>query len=132
MKKLIMLLIVAVLMGCTATAEQATKTVEDFASYSLSGEAVEGMRVVEVKAWKYYFEPDVIVVNAGERIKIKLESVDTSHGFSIADIGFDLRGKKGDVVDGEFTAPEPGIYVVKCSVFCGMGHSKMLGTLVVK
>ena len=47
MKKLIILLIVAVLIGCSSTAEQATKTIEDFAKYGLSGEVEGGMRVVE-------------------------------------------------------------------------------------
>ena len=132
MKKLIMLLIVVVLIGCSPTSEHTTNTNEDFASYDLSGKVIEGKRVVEVKSQRYFFEPAVIVVNTEENIKIQLESVDTAHSFSVSEIGFDLTGKQGEVVEGEFIAPVPGVYVINCSVYCGTGHSKMLGTLVVK
>ena len=132
MKKYMVIFMTVILMACTSTSEQAVQTIEDFNTYGLSGETVDGIREVEVEAVKYEFTPAVIVVNSGERVKIKLNSADTDHGFSIADMNFNLTGEKGKVTEKEFTAPEPGIYVIKCSVYCGIGHSKMAGTLVVK
>lgn len=132
MKKLLILSITALLLGCTTTMKQDTMENEAFTNYTVSGKIMEDVRVVEVKAKKFYFDPEVIVVDAGERVRIKLEAMDTDHGFAIDEVGFDLRGKKGMVVEGEFTAPKPGAYQIKCSVYCGAGHSSMRGTLVVK
>lgn len=132
MKRYLAILMTVILVACTSTSEQAVQKIEDFNAYGVSGEVVEGIREIEVEAVKYKFNPPIIVVNSGEKVKIKLNSADADHGFAIDEIGFDLKGEEGEVVEKEFTAPEPGVYVIKCSVYCGLGHNNMTGTLVVK
>ena len=39
--------------------------------------------------------------------------------------------KTGEVVPIEVTAGKPGTYTISCSVYCGGGHSRMKGRLVV-
>ncbi len=132
MKKFLAVFMAVILMACTSTTEQAAQKIEDFNAYGVSGEVVEGVREIGVEALKYEYNPPIIVVNSGERVKIKLNSSDAAHGFAVDEIGFDLKGEKGEVVEKEFTAPEPGVYIIKCSVYCGLGHNNMTGTLVVK
>ena len=132
MKKYLAIFMAGILMACASTSEQAVQKIEDFNAYGVSGEVVEEIREIRVEAVKYEFNPPIIVVNSGERVRIKLNSADADHGFAIEEIGFDLKGEKGMVTEKEFTAPEPGVYVIKCSVYCGLGHNNMAGTLVVK
>ena len=132
MKKYLAIFMAGVLMACTSTSEETVQKIEDFNAYGVSGEVVEEIREIRVEAVKYKFNPPIIVVNSGERVRIKLNSADADHGFAIEEIGFDLKGEKGMVIEKEFTAPEPGVYVIKCSVYCGLGHNNMAGTLVVK
>ncbi len=132
MKRYLAIIMAVIFMACTSTTEQATQKIEDFNAYGVSGEVTDGVREIDVEAVKYKFNPAIIVVNSGEKVKIRLNSADAAHGFAVEEIGFDLKGEKGMVTEKEFTAPAPGVYVIKCSVYCGLGHNNMAGTLVVK
>ncbi|MCS5422997.1 MULTISPECIES: cupredoxin domain-containing protein [Psychrilyobacter] len=127
MKKLVFLFIFIISILSFAVTQKT-----DFSAYNLSGEIISGVRVVKVESFRYSYSPNVIVVNSGERVRIKLSTRDTEHGFKIPEINFDLKVKKGRPREGEFTAPKPGIYEIRCSVFCGSGHKEMKGRLVVK
>lgn len=127
MKKLIFLFTFIVSIFSFATTQKM-----DYSAYDLSGKMIFNVRVIEVESFRYSYSPNVIVVNNGEKVKIKFSTQDTEHGFKIAKINFDLKAKKGKPIEGEFTAPKPGIYEITCSVFCGSGHKKMIGKLIVK
>jgi len=129
MKKKIIIFIVSMMMACTSSEKAPNKPIESFAAYELSGEVAGGVRVVEVDAVRYSYDPPVIVVNSGEVVEIRLDSLDAVHGFSVPDIDFNIFGA---VAEGRFTAPVPGVYQIRCSIYCGSGHEKMTGTLVVK
>jgi len=90
-------------------------------------------RTIEVTAGEYKFEPAVINVTEGEHVVLKARVTDgKKHGFSIKELGLkEALPKTGEVVSIEFTAPAPGTYTVACSVYCGNGHSRMKGQLVV-
>ncbi|UUV19557.1 cupredoxin domain-containing protein [Fusobacteria bacterium ZRK30] len=127
MKKLIFLFTFIISMLSFATTQKM-----DYSTYDLSGETISGVRVIEVESFRYSYSPNVIVVNNGEKIRIKFSTQDTEHGFKISEINFDLRAKKGKPAEGDFIAPKPGIYEIICSVYCGSGHKKMAGKLVVR
>jgi cytochrome c oxidase subunit 2 len=82
------------------------------------------------KQWE--FTPSTITVNEGDRVRLSIESMDVTHGFTLAafDIHETLEPSKNTVV--EFTADRAGTYSFFCSVFCGAGHSQMRGTLIVQ
>lgn len=132
MKRYLAIIMAVIFMACTSAEEPTPKKVEDFKAYGVSGKVVDEVREIDVEAVKYKFNPAIIVVNSGERVRIRLNSADAAHGFAVDEIGFDLKGEKGMVTEKEFTAPEPGVYVIKCSVYCGLGHKDMTATLVVK
>lgn len=90
-------------------------------------------RTIEVTAGEYKFEPAVIEVAEGERVLLKARVTDgKKHGLAIKELGIKVAlPKTGEVVPIEFTAGKPGTLTIACSVYCGNGHSRMKGQLVV-
>jgi cytochrome c oxidase subunit II len=95
--------------------------------------AIGAARTIEVTAGEYKFEPAVINVTEGEHVVLKARVTDgKKHGLAIKELGVkEALPKTGEVVSIEFTAGAPGTYTIACSVYCGSGHSRMKGQLVV-
>ncbi|HET7291110.1 MAG TPA: cupredoxin domain-containing protein [Vicinamibacteria bacterium] len=90
-------------------------------------------RAVEVTASRFRFDPPAIEVEEGERLLLLLRSADGTHGFTIKDYGVKAKiPKGGEVVRVEFVAGRPGSFEFACSEYCGSGHRRMKGTLVVR
>jgi len=86
---------------------------------------------IQVEARKFAFEPAVIMVTAGEPVRLVIHARDTTHGFSIKELNFHLEiPRSSEAVTAEFTAPPPGRYEIACSEFCGRGHRHMKAVLV--
>lgn len=89
-------------------------------------------RRIEVVARKFAFDPAQIDVKAGETVEISFVSTDTKHGFVCRELGLEkVVFAKGAPVTVRFTAGKPGTYEFKCARFCGLGHGKMKGKIVV-
>ena len=106
-------------------------------------------RMIQVTAKNFEFEPSAIRVKAGEKIQLKLTSVDRTHGIHINPFpeggqpntppglsftyGDDcLKLKKDLTATLEFTAEAPGTYAFSCCKKCGTGHGKMKGQIIVE
>ena len=85
----------------------------------------------KITAKKYEFDPNVITVKSGERVKLVITALDHDHGFKLEAFKVNERLKKGTPTTIEFTADKVGTFAFECSHFCGVGHGKMKGTLVV-
>jgi cytochrome c oxidase subunit 2 len=109
----------------------------------------QNVQVIEVTARKYEFSPSTIHVKQGGTVRLKIASLDRTHGFKISlyPDGSDSNGapgltftSKGDCfriekdspTTIEFTASKPGIYSFHCCNRCGLGHGGMKGQLVVE
>jgi cytochrome c oxidase subunit II len=109
----------------------------------------EPPRIIQVIAKNFEFEPSVIRVKAGEKIQLKLTSVDRTHGIRINPFpeggqpntppglsftyGDDcLKLKKDVTATLEFTAQAPGTYAFSCCKKCGKGHGRMKGQIIVE
>ena len=79
----------------------------------------------------FEFTPSVITVKKGDLVRIKITSVDVTHGFSLPDFGVNANLEPGKEVTVEFTADKVGTFSFFCSVYCGSGHGDMQGILVV-
>jgi cytochrome c oxidase subunit 2 len=89
-------------------------------------------RKITVVAKKYEFNPSRIELKAGEPVEITFESEDTKHGFSVKELDVEkVTFQKGQPATVKFTPSKPGTYAFKCAKFCGMGHGKMKGEIVV-
>ncbi|HCE46728.1 MAG TPA: hypothetical protein DET40_24540 [Lentisphaeria bacterium] len=105
---------------------------EEVSDLKPSGTLESGVRIVDYDAYKYGFEPDPLVVVAGEKVRLRVKSRDVVHGMMIPEIDFstDMPIKERKTV--EFHAPvKSGEYPVFCSVFCGSGHGNMKGRMIV-
>jgi cytochrome c oxidase subunit II len=106
-------------------------------------------KTIEVSAKKYEFNPGEIRVAKGTRVELKVHSVDDTHGVKLdiypegaKDKGtpglvFDHPDQNGKVTKGadqvlDFVAQVPGTYDFKCAKFCGFGHDRMKGKLIVE
>ena len=107
------------------------------------------VKVVEISAKKYEFIPAEIRVKKGERVQLKVHSVDTTHGaklilypegskdkstpgLKLSDPSQNEKVEKNidQVID--FVAVEAGTYEIKCAKLCGMGHGRMKAKLIVE
>lgn len=82
------------------------------------------IQIIDVEAGSYYFKPNTLTVNAGQKVKIVMTSKDMMHDFVVDELGIKMpivkSGNSGTV---EFTANEKGIFEYYCSV----GQHRSLG-----
>jgi cytochrome c oxidase subunit 2 len=90
------------------------------------------VREIQMTAKKYEFNPNVITVKKGERVKLMITALDRDHGFKLEAFGIGQKLKKAEPTTVEFTADKVGSFPFQCSKFCGFGHGKMKGKLVVE
>jgi len=89
-------------------------------------------RAFEVTASRFKFEPEILQVTEGDRVRLTLRSTDTQHGFTIKKLNVKVAvPKTGEPVTVEFVAGKAGTYEFKCSEYCGSGHGRMKGQIVV-
>lgn len=98
---------------------------------SLAADAPAARRL-EVTASRYAFTPGRIEVRQGDVVELVLRSADTEHGLAIA--GYRVKvaiPKGGEAVGVSFVASRAGTFPIECSEYCGSGHKRMRGELVV-
>lgn len=114
----------------------------------VGGDASPAVREITIMARQYGYEPNRIVLDAGERVRLRLASEDVVHGFYLdghdleaeirpGALGFRVRHPSSEtefrqVEEVELTAGAPGKYHYRCSVTCGTLHPFMLGELIVR
>jgi len=94
--------------------------------------ASSGYHVFTMTAKDAGFDPGVITVKKGEKVRLLITAVDCEHEFRLDAFDINQVLKKGDPETIEFTANRTGTFEFKCSVYCGKGHGKMKGKLVVE
>lgn len=100
-------------------------------SFAREGTFENQERRIDVVARRFYYSPDTIVVNRGDRVILRLISEDVQHGLYID--GYDLNVTAYPGSDGRvsFVADRTGKFTFRCSVTCGMHHPYMVGYLKV-
>jgi cytochrome c oxidase subunit 2 len=89
-------------------------------------------RKITVTAKKYEFSPSKIELKVGEPVEITFQSQDTKHGFSCKALGIEKVVFEKDKPETVRLNPQKaGTYEFKCAKFCGMGHGKMKGEILV-
>lgn len=117
------------------------------AGYALAARPSEPTeRVIDVTARSYAFEPSVIRVAKGDRLRLRFASLDVVHGFYLEGYELDVqispmepevvvrRGEEEPETVREvvLTADRPGKFRYRCSTTCGDLHPFMVGELVVE
>lgn len=96
-----------------------------------NAEAAE-VRKITLKANKYDWIPASIQVKVGQPVELTLVSLDVPHAISSQQLGIpSTHFKKNQPAKVTFTPGEAGTFKFKCSKYCGSGHKKMVGQIVV-
>jgi plastocyanin len=104
-------------------------------------------RVITITARKYGYEPAVLKVNRGDRLRIRLVAKDVTHGFYLEGYDVDAKARpenptfwlrrpsKGEgyqeVEEISLVTDRPGKFHYRCSITCGYMHPFMQGELIV-
>lgn len=90
------------------------------------------LKEISITAKSWEFVPATIAVRQGEKVRLKIKSVDVDHGFAIPDFKVNETLSPGKETVIEFVADKKGEYAFFCSVVCGQGHRDMKGKLIVE
>ena len=90
-----------------------------------SNTALDNVREIKVRAFRFDYEPNIITIKKGEKVRFIINNSDTLHGMKFPD----LSVSGDDAV--ELSVDKSGTYKWYCNNFCGEGHKAMSGTLVV-
>jgi cytochrome c oxidase subunit 2 len=106
-------------------------------------------RIIPMTARNFEFDPAVIHLKIGDKVRLQVISTDRTHGLHIsafpdgakADTAPGLafifgedcwKLKKGESVPVDIEATEPGTYSFLCCKLCGNGHKRMKGQIIVE
>jgi cytochrome c oxidase subunit 2 len=74
-----------------------------------------------------------IVVNRGQRVRLRIRSEDVVHGFAIGRLGVEAGAiEPGKIVTVEFVPQQAGEFTFYCTMWCDPNHARMRGTLEVR
>jgi cytochrome c oxidase subunit 2 len=116
---------------CTGIRSKFISALMLFCLFTLTAQAAETPKTIQINAKRYEFTPSEIVVKKGVPVVLQLSTEDRSHGFSAPD--FDIRT---DIMPGKSTEvkllpTKVGKFDFFCDIFCGSGHESMLGKIIV-
>jgi len=131
MKKTVMLLLGLLLMSPSVRSDdQKAGAVKKIGNAAPAGAPV---KEIEISAKKYEFTPAEIEVPVNTLVRLHLKSTDKEHGFELKSMKDScVKFKPEAPATLEFYADKAGELEFNCCKFCGMGHGKMKGKLVVK
>ena len=86
----------------------------------------ESIREIVINAKSFEFEPSNVTIKEGEKVRIKINSLDTKHTIFIPELGIKIEDEK------EFIVNKKGTFSFSCSTYCGEGHGMMRGILIVE
>lgn len=99
-----------------------------------------GVHKVEGKDWDYevvilasafFYNPPVIEVPLGAKVKFIATTQDVIHGFEVAGTNINMMLEPGYISEYVTTVDKAGEYVILCNEYCGTGHTLMYSTLKV-
>jgi cytochrome c oxidase subunit 2 len=88
-------------------------------------------RYIAAQARKFEFTPSEITVTRGQPVTLAVTSADFAHGFTMPDFGVRTDLIPGRTIEVRITPMTEGRYHYLCDNFCGDGHDRMSGILIV-
>ena len=91
----------------------------------------DAVRRIAIEAKKFTFSTAEIRARRGETIVLVLTATDFMHGFALPELKSRIDVPPGKSVELALRALPAGRFTYLCDNFCGEGHDKMTGMLVV-
>ena len=85
----------------------------------------EGKVVVRLVAQQYSFEPQCLLVPAGEPVTFRATASDVIHGFVVGRTNANTMLVPGFIATFTTTFPQAGEQLMPCHEYCGTGHEAM-------
>jgi heme/copper-type cytochrome/quinol oxidase subunit 2 len=106
-------------------------------------------RIIAMTAKNFEFDPAVIHMKVGDKVRLQVISSDRTHGLHISAFPDGAKAntapglafifgedcwklKKDESVPVDIEATEPGTYSFQCCKACGTGHKRMKGQIIVE
>jgi len=86
---------------------------------------------VYILAKNYDFGNYTLELEKGKSYNLKLASKDMKHAIVVRELKLMNRIKVGEIKTIEFVPAKAGTFYMICGEFCGIGHSKMAGRIIV-
>lgn len=86
-------------------------------------------RVIPIKARKFTYEPDEILLKLNEPVVLEFTTADVVMGFNAPDFKARATIIPGQIARLRIVPDKEGTFVFHCDVFCGDGHEDMDGTI---
>lgn len=106
-------------------------TMEEQGDAAVSGMVEDDVKVIEMEAGAFYYEPSTIEVKKGQKVRVVFKSVDMMHDFNVDELKIKSEiVKSGSTSTFEFTADQVG----KFEYYCSVGQHRQngqIGTLIV-
>jgi cytochrome c oxidase subunit 2 len=91
----------------------------------------QGVRI-HLALSKFAFSAHEIRVRRGVPVTLVLTTADFPHGFSVPDFNARIDAIPGKAVELRFTPDRAGRFHMLCDNFCGEGHDRMTGYVIVE
>ena len=89
-------------------------------------------KVIKIRAFKFSYDPDEIVLKLKEPVVLELTSGDVPMGFNLPDFAVRATIVPGQTSRVRLVPDKAGQFVFHCDVFCGDGHEEMDGVIRVE
>lgn len=89
-------------------------------------------RHFEIKANRFSYTPNVVRVNRGDKVYLRLLSEDVTHGLYLDGYRLETTANPGREGNISFLANRTGRFTFRCSATCGEFHPFMVGYLIVE
>jgi cytochrome c oxidase subunit II len=88
--------------------------------------------VVPIQVRRFEFTPAQIVLKRGVPVILELTSLDVVHGFNVPGLGIRTDVFPGHPTQVRLLPDKIGQFDFRCDHFCGIGHWKVKGAIVVE
>ncbi len=84
---------------------------------------------LSARMWAWF---PVLKLRMGETYRVHLSSLDLQHGFSLQPLNMNFQVLPGYDHVLTLTPTSKGEFTIVCNEFCGIGHDKMIGKILVE
>lgn len=81
------------------------------------------------RMWSWY---PILKLQKGETYRVHISSMDLQHGFSLQPLNMNFQISPGYDHVLTMTPTSSGEFTIVCNEFCGIGHDRMIGKLLVE